>query len=1299
MVSLNTNNGSISFGVLKNDGDKINSIASKSIKSFVDWGVAFEGLPMDTKFYPAVGLYQRDDKVTLLSLVGPSSDISTQSVKGFAGRSRNNFVTDYALYMMAMMDDMVDRASSRSLTSCDSRQDLDLFCRLAPAFSASISLLGDQAHHFASLVVTLLPIFGNFIKKIVKLEYDKLGVDCHGITGEWLVRAMSPDGTKGEGEIYSLNIRVDHKQSSKGCLVFSGDGKGEKGGSNGGKVIVLGSLQGLRLRFVESWQKGDDSSIESSCVIDSRLSLSSRAFEGVYTPKNGPSRPIAGLMKKSCDPNETWTVRNCQILSSLAFSHLAAMTIGDRLENSWCSSDSHLSPAATVEKWVEHDLLSNGLLDDNVDTELQELRRSYSREEVPYRSKKVDFSRIFSDFWKLSSRHYYPSSESSSHIPSLNPDIDEWVHLGDGTFSLLADKRELNVVKLQVVSTILYHSSGYDKVLKEFSSNIQPSDLTKSFWRCAMNIVDSCIRRHISKNGVKHGLVAGKFSNLIYIQSDVSTFHQVLTDIDIIAIKLLRLTSGFLQNVQRSASMEVEVIIESVSKFYNSFTSPNEIELLKRLMKEKFHKIMISALGMTSIRLVLSKNIKVGAFAGAVHSECILDSCLSMIPLIFRDTKFIQCNNGGLTLAHKHWRFERCSLYSLLFSISRKFVLKEELDNDVMSLLFTLQACFSGPIDTYLCRGVLEENIFKANKKCMLDLISYFADPKIDATVNTSILTSYFTKRHLMNAMWSAFSAMLIQISEKMSQIGDEVFAAYETGFTVLTESIDRSAEIVGLVQKEARCDYSSEIAYNEVKKFCRELQCLQNGTSAKEKDSPYTREDNMEVKIFCEGLCKNASKSILLCSFDLKHSSFESPSEKFFMRVLGLGDALASNIEESPPIAFSKKACKILLSLLHVPCEGERSHFVLPNNVMRKMLRVLRRLLLFCEVDEKTVQILFQYCCFDCRNSDNIFEGFSSSHYREEVAIEIVSILRYLILSSENWKHKIYKESFRLIKSNSNEKVRSVLALLGGSPMRLTLGGHVIVDSERIKAKSGIERVEEINRTISRRTCAAGVLSNIDSKSNVCEIILFDNRKLSSQISSMTQSNADFGVRAVKSSFDEISPVTELPLVLDKDVSSVQEVLLQLLNKHDEDANVDAYSTNMMALRTLSLLLSKKENVEGCLDSGYLHKVLQLASNGEEDDEHLSNIGVREHRYLLQVSNSKTLRCLENYVGDYELSKKALEIMMESSELCSSDVNHESNNDDDSESTADTNNEQNRPSEDEMEAAIAQMAELGIPR
>lgn len=33
-----------------------------------DWGIAFEGLPLDVKLYPAVGMYQRDDRVTLCTI-------------------------------------------------------------------------------------------------------------------------------------------------------------------------------------------------------------------------------------------------------------------------------------------------------------------------------------------------------------------------------------------------------------------------------------------------------------------------------------------------------------------------------------------------------------------------------------------------------------------------------------------------------------------------------------------------------------------------------------------------------------------------------------------------------------------------------------------------------------------------------------------------------------------------------------------------------------------------------------------------------------------------------------------------------------------------------------------------------------------------------------------------------------------------------------------------------------------------------------------------------------------------------
>lgn len=50
-----------------------------------DWGVAFEGLPLDSKLYPAVGLYQRDDRVTLLSVEHSGTHSGANGVEEISG--------------------------------------------------------------------------------------------------------------------------------------------------------------------------------------------------------------------------------------------------------------------------------------------------------------------------------------------------------------------------------------------------------------------------------------------------------------------------------------------------------------------------------------------------------------------------------------------------------------------------------------------------------------------------------------------------------------------------------------------------------------------------------------------------------------------------------------------------------------------------------------------------------------------------------------------------------------------------------------------------------------------------------------------------------------------------------------------------------------------------------------------------------------------------------------------------------------------------------------------------------------
>ena len=69
VLTLDTYTGTLSYGTLSNSEQLTNEeIVSALIHDVEDWGIAFEGLPLDTELFPAVSLYQRNDMVTLLGM-------------------------------------------------------------------------------------------------------------------------------------------------------------------------------------------------------------------------------------------------------------------------------------------------------------------------------------------------------------------------------------------------------------------------------------------------------------------------------------------------------------------------------------------------------------------------------------------------------------------------------------------------------------------------------------------------------------------------------------------------------------------------------------------------------------------------------------------------------------------------------------------------------------------------------------------------------------------------------------------------------------------------------------------------------------------------------------------------------------------------------------------------------------------------------------------------------------------------------------------------------------------------------
>lgn len=76
VATLDTDAGTLRFGLVS-DVEAIKSLSSMDVISsdyIEDWGVAFEDLPRNTDLYPAVSLYHRDDKITLLSNVFDNDD-------------------------------------------------------------------------------------------------------------------------------------------------------------------------------------------------------------------------------------------------------------------------------------------------------------------------------------------------------------------------------------------------------------------------------------------------------------------------------------------------------------------------------------------------------------------------------------------------------------------------------------------------------------------------------------------------------------------------------------------------------------------------------------------------------------------------------------------------------------------------------------------------------------------------------------------------------------------------------------------------------------------------------------------------------------------------------------------------------------------------------------------------------------------------------------------------------------------------------------------------------------------------
>jgi len=360
IVTLDTDTGTLSFGVWndnKNDRGKKESSGSEQMMSLTspaasrsqkqrgghleDWGVAFEGLPLDVKLYPAVGLYQRDDRITILSVEKqldgyPSlGELDGLSCVGHCYYPKETTITNEDMNTKQATDDaIIQKVQTWNRAFCDqgivyassmlnrtiellSTETFDEKCHthffknILPSVASSLSLYPSSIPHLSgACVMKLLPL----VIKCASLLDTRISDKHHSVPiakpmkiGTWTIRATpssSASSNDSEDLFEEYVVCLEHSGNDDFATGFHGKGVGITGRSKNGHVLIAGASNGTSLQFTEEWYDQEtskkDSVVSSSCVVDTRLNLDGSRFEGTYrNVQYGTTGVIAGIY----DPN------------------------------------------------------------------------------------------------------------------------------------------------------------------------------------------------------------------------------------------------------------------------------------------------------------------------------------------------------------------------------------------------------------------------------------------------------------------------------------------------------------------------------------------------------------------------------------------------------------------------------------------------------------------------------------------------------------------------------------------------------------------------------------------------------------------------------------------------------------------------------------------------------------------------------------------------------------------------------------------------------------------------------------
>jgi hypothetical protein len=1188
-----------------------------------DWGIAFEGLPLDSRLFPAIGLYQRDDRVSLLSVVESSSG----SASGFGTLSQTT--AGEQLYPIAVLssveNDLASRVRKFNNQLCfdgvryatetlhfiserlNERPDHVVLASVLPSLASALCLFPPTVPILSARSAILLIPHVRRCLDICSLTYPESYCETKEIAdrvseGKWLIRTTS--GVPGKHDcVGEYCVDIVHEPGLD-SVEFTGSGRGTAGETKNGKIVINGTLNGDALCFVEEWfSDTDDISVEStsSSIVNARMGLGGDKFEGAYSDiKNGRHGLIAGILVETLSKTHTDGERSrrrfyaSQVMLAMAHCHLSGFLCDSfdlqRVEMWHPQSFREFSESQmdSLSRVMALPLFSSCSLEigHSSHSKVVEFLRSAYLTELPN-----------SDLCGIKTGTLFDSVLAMFHAaddqsPAMTVDLEKviaesdtrLVHLCGGQGSLRFLCPELYTkVRRRLLRVFLHHSGR----LVEHHTSYGEHDLKgepelQSIWRGTLKIIEDGLRKALSQ-GDFH------MSRQSVAETTCGRFLKII---------------DFLLLLVPNKPQTIEAISMSVSAVFEVIVTTDDLDFLREGMSLATGRAILRLIALEEISDLLAKSpgdnsvwrevifLAVPRLLGRGRSVTFDLFSLRKEPLECAsklDGLFSSGLSGASLQGKTRLRAVALCTYKELGTIMEDLVDRLESglvaasDRAVASTFLSILPVFGcqyevDEIDDFLFASKIIQSLPRILRAYRKTLHAFIAQQSVSQGL------AEICKRDLCIAVLRCSSAvsyvLLFQAASFANRTNDVKITA-----EIISLLLNELAAILPIVEANWQVSLSAAAVQQVDEDFERWIKI-----KAKPSVSPSAiLEKRVEPSVSCIDVVRRFGIQSITCA--RKTESRAWPGQCFvassFHEILSQWLHAQNAMFLSPlilnEIANSTRWASILLKAAGVVVQDAHSspgsisvvHLrphaegVLPSRFRARILRMLFQLLTAMEGDTMVVEGLFELAGVTSQIISHSPEGDDGS-----VSAESVSLLRRLYA----YEHVSWRRCINIVVSNVTNpscdaanifrKKVGVLSFLAGAMKGIHIGAHVVLKSPNATAlsaehhgiasnksqpsssppsSSGLSAsphhlvgngTENIVAGLCSDEAAAGIVTSIEMKSGMCEVILFpresdagfDNRHFLQK----RKDRRSLPIRALRTFLCDVFLAQEVPLFLD---------------------------------------------------------------------------------------------------------------------------------------------------------------------